>query len=31
MDVVTKIENTRVTQSENRPLQDVMISQCGEM
>ncbi|KAF9736312.1 cyclophilin type peptidyl-prolyl cis-trans isomerase/CLD [Paraphaeosphaeria minitans] len=31
MDVVTKIENTRVTQSENRPLQDVAIAQCGEM
>jgi peptidyl-prolyl isomerase H (cyclophilin H) len=31
MDVVSKIEMTRVTQSENRPLQDVTIAQCGEM
>ncbi|KAF1975851.1 hypothetical protein BU23DRAFT_68927 [Bimuria novae-zelandiae CBS 107.79] len=31
IDVVTKIENTRVTQSDSRPLQDVVIAQCGEM
>jgi hypothetical protein len=31
MDVVNKIEMTRVTQSGDRPLQDVAIAQCGEM
>lgn len=30
MDVVTKIENTRVGQAD-KPLQDVAIVQCGEM
>lgn len=30
MDVVTKIENTR-TNSSDKPIQDVVISQCGEM
>lgn len=32
MDVVTKIENTRVvTNPEGKPVQDVAIAQCGEM
>ena len=32
MDVVTKIENTRtVANPEGKPVQDVVISQCGEM
>lgn len=32
MDVVTKIENTRVLSNpEGKPVQDVVISQCGEM
>lgn len=30
MDVVTKIENTRVGASD-KPTQDVAIAQCGEM
>lgn len=32
MDVVTKIENTRVVANpEGKPVQDVAIAQCGEM
>jgi peptidyl-prolyl isomerase H (cyclophilin H) len=31
MDVVKKIENTRTTKPNDRPAQDVVISQCGEM
>jgi peptidyl-prolyl isomerase H (cyclophilin H) len=30
-EVVQKIENTRVSQPENKPNQDVTVSQCGEM
>jgi cyclophilin family peptidyl-prolyl cis-trans isomerase len=32
MDVVTKIENTRtLANPEGKPIQDVVIAQCGEM
>lgn len=31
MDVVRKIENVRTNKANDRPLQDVIISQCGEM
>ena len=32
MDVVTKIENTRtLANPEGKPVQDLVISQCGEM
>ncbi|KIW04106.1 peptidyl-prolyl cis-trans isomerase H, variant 1 [Verruconis gallopava] len=31
MDVVRKIENTRTTKPNDRPAQDVVIAQCGEM
>jgi cyclophilin family peptidyl-prolyl cis-trans isomerase len=32
MDVVTKIENTRtLANPEGKPMQDVVIAQCGEM
>jgi len=31
MDVITKIEHTRVNKDSNKPVQDVVISQCGEM
>jgi hypothetical protein len=30
MDVVLKVENTRV-RGESRPVNDVVVSQCGEM
>lgn len=31
MDVVRKIENVRTNKQNDRPMQDVIISQCGEM
>jgi len=31
MDVVRKIENVRTNKSNDRPMQEVVISQCGEM
>jgi peptidyl-prolyl isomerase H (cyclophilin H) len=30
-DVVKKVENTRTVKPNDRPTQDVVISQCGEM
>ena len=31
MDVVQKIENVRVNKSNDRPVQDIIVAQCGEM
>jgi peptidyl-prolyl isomerase H (cyclophilin H) len=31
LDVVTKVENTRTSKPGDKPIQDVVVSQCGEM